>query len=177
VDYSRIEVIPSEVLVKGPASVLARIAEIPTRTVDVSGFSGLREVKVPLETQNRPAITMYPDSVLLRIPVREKAAVKAVVNVPMKVLSCPAGFVCTAEPPLFSVKVSGDERVLEDLSRDNLSQYVFIDAGTMRPPAPERYFEVFGPLEPRIQGLAGAQFELDPQTRFFKVRLQRKEKK
>jgi YbbR domain-containing protein len=177
VDYSRIEVIPAEVLVKGPASVLARIPELSTRTVDVSGFSGVREVKVPLEAPNGLSITMYPDSVLLRSPVREKAAVKAVVNVPLKVMGCPAGFVCTSEPPLFSVRISGDERVLGDLSRETLSQYIFIDAGTIRPPDPERYFEVFGPLEPRIQGLAGAQFELDPQTRFFKVRLQRREPK
>lgn len=174
VDFTEIQVVPPQVEVRGPASFLATLQSLSTKTVDANGFSGDRDVKVSLDLPEDVGLHVSPSTVLLRIPVREKNGIKALANAPVKVVGCPAGFVCSADPSVFSVRIIGTERLLSGIDRNNVANDVYLDAGGIRAPSGDRNFEVFGPVEPRVQNREGLRYELDPDSRYFKIRLQRR---
>ncbi|MFH1529146.1 MAG: YbbR-like domain-containing protein [Pseudomonadota bacterium] len=174
VDYAGIEVAPPTVTITGPMTVLDEIEELSTRPVDITGLETAYETRVEVAPPPGDLITIEPSKVRVLISLRDKHDVKALADVPIRVVDCPAGFTCRAIPERFSVRISGTERLLVGITRANVGNHVWLDAGGIQPPPGNLLSEVYGPVQPVIREGEGLRFELDEENRYFKIKLRRR---
>jgi YbbR domain-containing protein len=71
------EVFPSQVLVTGPESMLARIETLSTRPIDLAGRAGTFEETVPVISPDPLIQIVQPSTVTIRIPVKPPAEEEA----------------------------------------------------------------------------------------------------
>jgi len=174
VDHAGIEVTPSTVTITGPKTILDDIEELSTRPVDITGLETAYETRVEVAPPQGDRITIEPSKVRVLIALRDKHDVKALADVPIRVVDCPAGFTCRAIPESFSVRITGTERLLAGITRANVGNHVWLDAGGIQPPPGNLLSEVYGPVQPVIRESEVLRFELDDGNRYFKIKLRRR---
>lgn len=174
IDYAAITVEPSVVEVTGPSSVLLQLSSLMTRPIDVSGMDQSYETRISVEMPASKGLKVVPESVKVVVPLRDKVGAKALADVPVPVVDCPAGFTCLADPKTFSVSIQGVERVLDTITRANVGNDIYLDAGGIRAPSDNMVTEIYGPVEPVIRERDGIRYELDGSNRYFKIKLRRR---
>ena len=174
VDHRGIEVEPPIVTISGPSTVIKDLKELSTRPIDITGLDTSYETRVDVAAPKGESITLEPSKVRVLIPLRAKHDVKALADVPIRVVDCPAGFTCRAVPERFSVRITGTERLLSGITRANVSNLVWLDAGGIRPPSGSLLSEVYGPVQPVIRESKSLRFELDEENRYFKIKLRKR---
>jgi hypothetical protein len=174
VDHAGVEVTPPTVMITAPSTILDELTELSTRPVDITGLETAYETRVEVAPPLGDPITIEPSKVRILIALRDKHDVKALADVPIRVVDCPAGFTCRAIPERFSVRINGTERVLSGITRANVGNHVWLDAGGIQPPPGNLLSEVYGPVQPVIRESEGLRFELDDENRYFKIKLRRR---
>ena len=173
VDHEGIEVEPQTVTITGPSTVIKDLRELSTRPVDITGLDTSYETRVEVAAPKGESITLEPSKVRVLIPLRDKHDVKALADVLIRIVDCPAGFTCRAVPERFSVRITGTERFLSGITRANVGNLVWLDAGGIRPPPGNLLSEVYGPVQPVIRESNSLRFELDEENRYFKIKLRK----
>jgi len=174
VDHAGVEVDPARVKITGPSTTLDELEELSTRPVDITGLETAYETRAEVAPPRGDSITIQPSKVRVLIALRDKHDVKALADVPIRVLDCPAGFTCRAIPARFSARITGTERLLSGITRANVGNHVWLDAGGIQPPPGNLLSEVYGPVQPVIRESTGLRFELDDENRYFKIKLRRR---
>ncbi len=174
VDHAGVEVSPPTVTITGPSTILADLKELSTRPVDITGLETEYETRVEVAPPPGDPITIEPSKVRVLIALRDKHDVKALADVPIRIVDCPAGFTCRAIPESFSVRITGTERLLAGITRANVGNHVWLDAGGIQPPPGNLLSEVYGPVQPAVRESEGLRFELDEENRYFKIKLRRR---
>ena len=174
VDHASVEVHPATVSITAPSTILENLEELRTRPVDITGLETAYETRVEVEPPQGDPVTIDPKKVKVLIALRDKHDVKALADVPIRVVDCPAGFTCRAIPERFSVRITGTERLLSGITRANVGNHVWLDAGGIQPPPGNLLSEVYGPVQPVIRESVGIRFELNDENRYFKIKLRRR---
>lgn len=174
VDHAGVEVHPAMVSITAPSTILKNLEELRTRPVDITGLETPYETRVEVEPPQGEPVSIEPTKVKVLIALRDKHDVKALANVPIRVVDCPAGFTCRAIPERFSVRITGTERLLSGITRANVGNHVWLDAGGIQPPPGNLLSEVYGPVQPVIRESVGIRFELNDENRYFKIKLRRR---
>lgn len=160
---------PRFVEVAGPGSVLARIKQYHTEPLDLSNVTRDYTGKVTLES--RQHVRVLPTSVQITIPVIEKQGALTLKGARVHVKGCPSGYTCSATPGFLKVKVEGMERLVDQVTRENVSQYVYVDASRL-PVEPEVLQKHFPAVEPTVEPLQGVRFTLTG-PKYFNVTVTR----
>ena len=174
VDHAGVEVTPPRVTITAPSTILDEIEELSTTSVDITGLETAYETRVEVAPPPGDHITIEPSKVRILIALRDKHDLKALADVPIRVVDCPAGFTCRAIPERFSARITGTERLLAGITRANVGNHVWLDAGGIQPPPGNLLSEVYGPVQPVIRESEGLRFELDDENRYFKIKLRRR---
>jgi YbbR domain-containing protein len=174
VDHAGVKVIPPTVTITAPSTILDELLELSTRPLDITGLETEYETRVEVAPPVGDPITIEPAKVRVVIALRDKHDVKALADVPIRVVDCPAGFTCRAIPERFSVRITGTERLLSGLSKVNVGNHIWLDAGGIQPPTGNLLSEVYGPVQPVIRENEGLRFEMDDENRYFKIKLRRR---
>jgi len=165
----KMRVEPSSVTVKGPSTRLKRVRQIHTEPLDLSDVTQSFSGKLALE--EREGLVVSPRSVRVEVPVVERQGSKSIPKAKMVVKNCPAGFTCSVSPPFFHVRIAGPERIVSQLTPENVSQYVYLDADKL-PVEAELLQKHFDVVEPTMEKLQGAVLEL-PGPKFFSITITR----
>jgi hypothetical protein len=165
----KIVVEPRMVQVKGPESKVRKVKQVHTEPADLSEVTQPFAGKLTLE--DIEGLTISPRSVRVEIPIEERHGAKTIPRAKMVAKRCPSGFQCAVSPAFFQVRVAGPERIVSQLTPENISQYVYVDAGVLpvEKDSLQRHFDV---VEPTMEKLQGAVLEL-PGPKFFSVTLTR----
>ena len=174
VDHAGVEVSPPTVTITAPSTVLRELEELTTRPVDITGLETAYETRVDVAPPAGDPITIEPAKVRVLIALRDKHDMKALADVPIRIVDCPAGFTCRAIPESFSVRITGSERLLAGITRANVGNHVWLDAGGIQPPPGNLLSEVYGPVQPVVRESEGLRLELDEENRYFKIKLRRR---
>ena len=161
---------PRFVEVRGPASLLGKIRQYHTEPLDLTNVTRDFTGKVALE--RRQGIKVSPTSVQLNIPISEKRGSKTIKSAKISVKGCPAGYACTASPAFFKLEIRGRQRMADQVTEENVSQYVYIDASKL-PLEPEVLQKHFPAVEPTVEKLKGVTMTLQ-RPKYFNITLTRK---
>jgi YbbR domain-containing protein len=170
VAQERMEVTPRFVDITGPSTMLDTIRQIHTEPLDLSNITRDFSGKVALE--QRPDIKAKPNSVQLSIPITEKDGEKLLRGAKIVVRNCPEGFLCEAAPVFFQARIQGRERIVDMITAENLSRYVYVDASKL-PIEKELLQKHFPAVEPVVEPLKEATISL-PKVRYFNITVTRK---
>lgn len=160
---------PRFVEVTGPSSILARIKQYHTEPLDLSNVTRDFTGKVALES--REHVQVKPTSVQITIPVVEKQGGLTIKGARVRVRGCPSGYTCTATPGFLKVRVEGKERLVDQVTSENVSQYVYVDASKL-PVEEEVLQKHFPAVEPTVEPLQGVRFTLTG-PKYFNVTVTR----
>jgi hypothetical protein len=111
-------------------------------------------------------------TVQVTIPILETEGEKEIPGCRIQVRNCPDGFVCEATPTFFRARLQGKEKVLAQVTAQNIINYVYVDASRL-PIEKELVQRQFPAVEPTIEPLTGATIQL-PKVRYFNITVTRR---
>jgi len=170
VAVDRQSVDPRQVEITGPSSLLDQIRTVHTEALDLSNITKDFAGKVALEKKD--GVKVNPSSVQVIIPIEEETGSRLIAGARMVVKRCPVGLSCYVTPAFFQARIEGKERMVDQVTRANLSHYVYIDAARL-PIPPEIVQKDILAVEPTIEGLKGAEIIL-PGPKYFNVTVKKR---
>lgn len=171
VDRGRIEMKPRFVNLSGPGTVLETIKQVRTEPLDLQRMTTDFNGKVALVTK-WPGVKAETTSVQVTIPILETEGEKEIPGCRIQVRNCPEGYVCEATPSFFRARLQGKEKVLDQVTAQNIINYVYVDASRL-PIEKELVQRQFSAIEPTIERLKGATISL-PKVRYFNITVTRR---
>ncbi|MBM4354515.1 MAG: hypothetical protein FJ109_12120 [Deltaproteobacteria bacterium] len=170
IDEERVAVEPSLVEARGPSAVVQGLVHLRTEALDLAGLTSDFTGKVGLEA---PAgLEVRPGAVQVFIPVREREGDKLLKGVRILLRNCPKGYDCRATPTFFQARVDGKQRLVDQITMENLGQYVYIDV--RRLPLDKGVVQKHFPaVEPTVEALNGVRFTLTG-AKYFNVTVTRR---
>lgn len=166
----RMTVEPGQVELRGPSNSLERIKQVHTESLNLSNSTKDFTGRVALESID--GIKTAPSSVQVSIPIVEKTGAKLISGARMVARNCPAGLTCQVTPAFFQARVEGKERMVDQVTRENISHYVFIDISRLSIPAEVVQKDILA-VEPVVELLKGAEVVL-PGPKYFNVTVKRR---
>ncbi len=171
VDRGRIELKPRFINLTGPGTTLATIKQVRTEPLDLQRMTTDFNGKVALAA-NWPGVDTETKSVQVTIPILETEGESEIPGCRIQVRNCPDGFVCEATPTFFRARLRGKEKVLDQVTAQNIINYVYVDASRL-PIEKELVQRQFPAVEPTIERLKGATISL-PKVRYFNITVTRR---
>ena len=171
VDRGRIELKPRFVNLTGPGTTLETIKQVRTEPVDLSRMTADFNGKVALIAE-WPGVKAEATSVQVTIPILETEGEDEIPGCRIQVRNCPDGFVCEATPTFYRARLQGKEKVLAQVTAQNIINYVYVDASRL-PIEKELIQRQFPAVEPTIERLKGATISL-PKVRYFNITVTRR---
>lgn len=98
----KIKVIPSNIIIRGPKSVLNEIDFLETELKEISQIEATKKHILPLKSNQNQSVDYGIKSVVAEIPVEKYT--EAEISLPIKMKNVPFGYVIKAFPPQIKVK-------------------------------------------------------------------------
>jgi YbbR domain-containing protein len=171
VDRGRVELTPRYINLSGPGTTLETIKQVRTEPLDLQRMTTDFNGKVALVAK-WPGVKADTSSVQVTIPILETEGEKELPGCRIQVRNCPEGYVCEATPTFFRARLQGKEKVLDQVTAQNIINYVYVDA-TRLPIEKELVQRQFPAVEPTIELLKGATISL-PKVRYFNITVTRR---
>jgi len=131
VDHALVQIRPQSVWVEGPYDSVTALREVRTSPIDVSSLQKDLRTEIQLERPRPRFVELQSDRVTAEIPVRERIYEATFSGLPMRVVPCPSGYTCHAEPSTFEVRVLGKYFTVSKLEPDALLNVVFLRRETL----------------------------------------------
>lgn len=112
-------VIPPEVTVTGPASVVGRITEVNTVRKELSGLRNNLELTLPLAMPDQYGLELEPDSVSVTVRV-VPVKTRVFQDIPVVVYNSPVDRSVTAQPATVRIELTGPPEDIDLLNRNAL---------------------------------------------------------
>jgi YbbR domain-containing protein len=171
VDRGRIELTPRFINLSGPGTTLETIKQVRTEPLDLERMTTDFNGTVALVAK-WPGVKAETTTVQVTIPILETEGEKEIPGCRIQVRNCPDGFVCEATPTFFRARLQGKEKVLAQVTAQNIINYVYVDASRL-PIEKELVQRQFPAVEPTIEPLTGATIQL-PKVRYFNITVTRR---
>ncbi len=169
-DRERGAIEPRYVQIRGAKTIVDDIRQVHTEPLDLSGSTADFVAKVGLD--NRPGVSIKEKTVQVRLPIFERSGEKELPGCKIQVRNCPDGFVCEASPTFYRARVEGKKRMVDMITVENISNYVFVDASRL-PIEKELLQRQFAAVEPTIGKLKDAAISLT-KVRYFNITVTRR---
>lgn len=119
------EVIPSEIEIMGPRSVIGKVGHLPTKPIDLESLVGAEEIIIEAQVPDERITVTSPSTVKLRYKLRAASSNLVLKDLPIKLLTQATRI--TSSTKKANVKLLVPEKVLKNRSNISSSVQVWAD--------------------------------------------------